>query len=348
MLMPSLRYLGFCFIIVFFNLDLFAQDELPQTSGFGGYFLTMPGVFFVQSNLIVSGAPLLGDVGNTRIASMLNTPESQAVAALPIAGELNYTFSKSRTQLFFGNRLVDIIRLDAILGLGIRQELGKGGILVANILITPLELKYWSDPFIEGEDRTPTSLDFPGFRVRWGRIFQTNFEVTFTARQYQYADEKSGQWLVEQGRMNQSEIASLYRNGEFLEVIAGYKIKLGPHQLQPLFRFSSSNHKGSAIANKRSTILLDHIFRSPKMVLNTKVFVIKRKADDIHPVFNEIIESNGYGFAIGAIFPVTLFNSANWNFTVGGEYARENVNIDFYTSRIAAFTVGLIWRIKAN
>lgn len=103
------RYIGLFLIIVSFAHDLFAQDELPQTSGFGGYFLTMPGAFFVQSNLIVSGAPLLGDVGNPRIASIFDTPESRAVAVLPIAGELNYTFSKSRTQLFFGNRLVDIV-----------------------------------------------------------------------------------------------------------------------------------------------------------------------------------------------------------------------------------------------
>jgi len=102
--MPHWRYIGFFFIIIFFALDLFAQDELPQTSGFSGHFATMPGVFFVQSNLIVSGAPLLGDVGNPRIASIFDTPESQAAAALIIAGELNYTFSKSRTQLFYRQR----------------------------------------------------------------------------------------------------------------------------------------------------------------------------------------------------------------------------------------------------
>ena len=342
------RYIGLFFIIVSFAHDLFAQDELPQTSGFRGYFLTMPGVFFVQSNLIVSGAPLLGDVGNSPIASIYDTPESQAVAALVIAGELNYTFSKSRTQLFFGNRLFDIIRLDAILALGIRQELGKGGILSASILITPLKLKYWSDPFIEGEERTPTPLDFPGFRVRWGRIFQTNFEVTLTARRYQFADERSGEWLVGQGRLNPEELALLNRNGEFLEVIAGYKIKLGQHELQPLLRYSSSKQKGSAIANKRSSIILDYIYRSPKMVLDAKIIYKKREADDIHPVFDEKANSNGYGFVIGAAFPVTLFNSPNWNFTVGGEYARENFNIDFYTSRLAALTAGLLWRKKAN
>jgi hypothetical protein len=346
--MPHWRYIGLFFIILSFTFDLFAQDELPQTSGFRGHVLTMPGVFFVQSNLIVSGAPLLGDVGNPRIASIFDTPESQAVAALPIAGELNYTFSKSRTQIFFGNRLVDIIRLDGILGFGIRQELGKGGILVANILITPLELNYWSDPFIEGEDRTPTPLNLPGFRVRWGRIFQTNFEITLSARQYKYADERSGEWLMEQGRLNPDELASLNRNGEMLEVILGYKIKMRQHQLQPAFRYNSNNHNGSAIANKRSTILLDYTFRSSKMALNTKMIYTKREADHIHPVFSEKGNSNGYGFVIGAVFPVTLFNSENWNFTIGGEYARENFNIDFYTSRIAALTAGLLWRKKTK
>ena len=192
-----------------------------------------------------------------------------------------------------------------------------------------MELKYWSDPFIEGENRTPTPLDFPGFRLRWGRIFQTNFEVTLTARKYQFTDERSGEWLVEQGRLNPEELASLNRNGEFLEVIAGYKIKPGQHQLQPMFRYSSSNQKGRAIANNRSSIILDYIYRSPKMVLDARKIYKKREADHIHPVFDEKANSNGYGFVIGAAFPVILFNSPNWNFTVGGEYTRENFNIDF-------------------
>lgn len=346
----SKQYLGYatalCFIILVQNVGLRAQDHIPETSGFSGYALAIPGVFFVQSNLLVSGAPLLKDVGTKQIESIYQAPESRAVPALPISGEINYTFRKSRTQFFFGNRLVDIIRLDAIFGLGVRQELGRGGILVANVLITPLELKYWSDPYIEGEERSATNLNFPGFRVRWGRIFQTNFEITMTARKYKYENERSGEWLVDQGRLTTFELASLIRNGNFLEALARYKIMLKQHRLQPVFRYASHNHQGGAVASRQSSILLEYFYSSSKMLLNAKLIYGKRKANDIHPVYDTRLNTTGYGFAIGTAIPVTIFNSSSWNLTMGGQFLRENANIDFYTTRIAAVTAGLIWRPK--
>ena len=147
-----------------------AQDQIPETSGFSGYVLVIPGVFVVSNSLLASGAPLLDDVGSKQITSIFAGPESNLAPVLPIAGELNYTFGKSRTQLFFGNKFEDIIRLDVAYGLGVRQDIGDAGILAANFLITPLELKFWSDPYIEGEDRVKTALNFPGFRIRWGRV----------------------------------------------------------------------------------------------------------------------------------------------------------------------------------
>jgi hypothetical protein len=192
-----------------------AQDVIPQTSGFSGYVLVIPGVFVISNSLLASGAPLLDDVGSIQISSILASPESNAAPAMPVAGELNYTFSKSRTQLFFGNKFEDIIRLDVAYSLGVLQEIGNAGILVANFLFTPLQLKFWSDPYIEGVDRVKTELNFPGFRIRWRRIFQTGLELTVIARQYRHADERSGEWLVSQGRLDASDIPLLNRDGEF-------------------------------------------------------------------------------------------------------------------------------------
>ena len=39
-----------------------ALDQIPETSGFSGFFLAAPGAFAVSSNLIYGGAPLLDDV----------------------------------------------------------------------------------------------------------------------------------------------------------------------------------------------------------------------------------------------------------------------------------------------
>jgi len=336
-----------CLVILFSVNDLHAQDKLPQTSGFSGYVLAIPGVFFVEHSLISTGAPLLSDVGTKGIASIFESPESNTAAAFPIA-ELNYTFSNSRTQLFLGPGIEDILRLDVAFRLGVRQELGNGGNLTANIIFTPLQLKYWSDPYIEGEDRVPTPLNFPGFRIKWGSMFQTGFEISVIARQFRHEDERSGEWLVGQGRLNADQVPSLNRDGEFIRIKASHKFKLRQHRLEPIFRYTFHNHQGNAVANKQQSILLDYIYLSPKMIFDAKFIYGKRKADEVHPIYNKTLKADRYGFGLAAIFPITLFNSANWSFIISGEYARENANIDFFNARIAALNAGLMWRHKRD
>jgi Protein of unknown function (DUF2860) len=321
-----------------------AQDQIPETSGFSGYVLVIPGVFVVSNSLLASGAPLLDDVGSKQITSIFVSPESNSAPVLPVAVELNYTFGKSKTQLFFGNKFEDILRLDVAFGLGVRQDIGDAGILVANFLFTPLELKFWSDPYIEGEDRVKTELNFPGFRIRWGRIFQTGLEVTATARQYRHEDERSGEWLVGQGRLNANQVPLLNRDGEFLRFKALYKIKLKQHRLEPAFRYTLHNHQGKAVANNQLSFLVDYIYLSPKMVLDAKIIYGKRKANAIHPVYNDILEADRMGVALAALFPVNLFKSKGWNILVSAEYVNENANIDFYDSNLTGFNVGLMWR----
>ena len=342
------RVAGLIACALFLTSKLVGQDQIPETTGFGGHFVTMPGIYFVKSNVVVSGAPLLGDVGNYSIPSLEEVAETQTVAALPIAGEINYTFGRSKTQLYFGNRLIDIIRLDGVLAIGIRQEIGEAGILAASFLVTPFKLDFWSDPFVENIERIPTAVNLPGVRIRWGNILQTGLELTFSARKFKYDHEKSGQWLVEQGRLNKEDLLRLSRNGETFRILGTYKINLGQHYLQPGFRYNWNNHDGSGIANKRVTLLVGHGYKSPKLVLNTKLYFVRRKTNDIHPVFNRKITSNGFGCAVGALFPIKFFSSSNWSITLGGELVKEDFNTNFYSSTIGALTGGLLWRFSTR
>ena len=83
-------------------------------------------------------------MSNARIDSIFASPQSQTVPALLVAAELNYTFASTRTQLFIGNRLEDILRFDIAVGLGARQELPDGSIIAASVLTTPLDLEVWA------------------------------------------------------------------------------------------------------------------------------------------------------------------------------------------------------------
>ena len=321
-------------------------DNIPETSGFSGFFLVAPGYFNVESNLIVTGAPLLKDVGEAQIESIFAQPSSQSAPAFIVGGELNYTFASTRTQLFFGNRLEDILRLDIAFGLGVRQELPDESILAASFLFTPLQLKFWSDPYIEGEDRKGTDLNFPGFRLRWGRILGTGLELTVTDRFYRFDEEKSGDWLIGEARLDPNQQPSLNRDGDILILQALYRIDKRPHRFEPAIRYVNDDHNGAAIANKGFTLQVTYLYLSPKVVLDANVVYGKRKADEAHPVYGEVLDADRVGAAVTAFIPVTLFEKRGFSVFVGGEVFQENANIDFFDSRVSSISVGVIWRYR--
>jgi hypothetical protein len=321
-----------------------AVDSIPTTSGFSGFVLVGPGYFNVETNLIVTGSPLLDDVSNASIDSIFASPQSQTVPALLVGAELNYTFASTRTQLFFGNRLEDILRLDLAVGLGARQELPDGSIIAASVLTTPLDLKVWADPYVEGEDRTRTELDFPGVRLRWGRILNTGLELTATAREYRHDEEHSGDWLVGQGRLTPDQQPLLDRDGDILTLQALYRIDVAQHRFEPAIRYIDDDHDGAALAKKGYALKLTYLFRSPKVVLDANVLYGTREADEIHPIYGKVLDTDRWGAALSAFIPIKAFKSSRLSVFITGEIFQENANIDFYDARVASLSAGLVWR----
>jgi len=338
-----LPWLVFC-LVVATPYSAIGQDNIPTTTGFSGYFLIGPGVFSVRSNLLVTGPPLVGEAGKNEIASIHQSPQSKKVAAFPLAGEIHYTFSKSRTQLFFGNKLEDILRLDVPYGLGARQLLPDSSILALSVLITPLELKFWEDPYIENEERIRTGLSFPGVRLRWGRILKTGLELTATTRWYQHDEEKSGDWLISEGRLDPDLLPLLNRDGRVTRVQVLYRIDLKGHRFEPAFRFIDDNHDGKAMARKGYGMRLTYLYLSPKIVLDANLAYGKRNGQAIHPVYNEYLDANRYGAAISAFIPIKIGKSKYWNIWASAEFFSEDSNIDFFDSSFGTVMGGLLWR----
>jgi len=335
---------AFALLMVIAGSPALAQDDIPTTSGFSGFFLFGVGYVTVESNLIVTGAPLVGDVGSPTIESIFAKPPSGSAAAVPAVGELNYTFAGTRTQLFFGNRLEDVLRLDVVFGLGARQELPDSSILAASFLVTPAQLKLWSDPYIEGEDRKRTELNFPGFRLRWGRILKTGLELTVTDRFYSFDDEKSGDWLIGQGRLDPDQQSLLDRDGYVLRLKALYRIDVGGHRFEPALRYVRDKHKGAAIANSGVSLQLTYLYRSPKIVLDANLALGQREAEEAHPVYGKVLDTDRIGAAFTAFIPVRLFKGGVLSVWASAELFKENANIDFFESSAGSVMAGLAWR----
>lgn len=322
-----------------------AADSIPQESGFGGFFIVAPGVFDISSNLLYGGAPLLDDVANTQIESIFDAPSSQSAAALLTAGELNYTFSSTRTQLYFGNRLEDLLRLDVLFGLGVRQELPDKSIMALSALMTPTDLKVWSDPYVEGEDRVKTDLDQPGARFRWGRMFKTGLEFTAQYRRYEHDQELSGRWLIDEGRLDPADRPLLDRDGDIWKAQFLYRIKSGQrHVFEPVLRYTNWDLDGAAMAHAGPAAQLTYLYLTKKLVLDANVIYLTYEADRVHPVYGQVLTADRYALGLTAFYD--LFNAKRWRALASIDFVREDANIDFFDSRVSAFYVGVIWRFQ--
>jgi len=322
---------------------LAAVDDIPETSGFSGFFLTGPAYFNVESNLIVDGAPLLDDVGNTQIESIFDSPSAQTAPAWFLAGELNYTFATTRTQIFFGNRLEDILRLDLTYGIGVRHELPDDSILALSVVATPLEMKVWSDPYVEGVDRVPTDRNKPGLRLRWGRMFKTGLEFTATYREVRHDQERSGEFLVGEGRLDPALQPLLSRSGNSLALQFLYRVRVKKrHVFEPSIRYTDLDLDGAAMRSTAYALRLTYLYLTPKLVVDANLVLGTHEADETHPVYGKVKEGDRRGGAVAAFYD--LFNKKRLRAYAMVEYFKEDANIDFFDSRVSAFSIGVLWR----
>ena len=345
MLKNSILWISLLVVALGFNPAL-AADSIPLTSGFRGFVLFGPGYFNVKSNLVVKGPPLLGDIGNTRINSLNSSANSQNAAAFAAVGELNYTFAGTGTQVFLGNRLEDVLRLDLAFGLGVRQDIGNGGVIAASVLTTPTELEVWTDPYVEDQDRISTKVDRPGFRLRWGRILNTGLELTLTERDQKYTAENSGDWLIDEGRLDPADQPLLNREGESWQGQALYRIDTANkrHRFEPAIRYNKDDHDGAAIANQGPTLKLTYLYMTPRIVIDANAVLGSREADAVHPVYGQTLDWNRYGASLSAFVPIKLGNKNRWRAFVAVEYFRDDANINFFDTHVASILAGLVWR----
>jgi len=343
---PSLPRLATAITIVLLGAApaLPAQDAIPRTSGVGGIGVFALAVYSGRTNFFASGPPLLGAITRPVITSVFAAPEQLKAPGFLAGGELNYTFANSRTQLYLGGALEDVAQFDVAIQLGVRQELPDKSILQVNGIVTPFPARLWVDPYVEGVVRDFEAANFPGFRVSWRHILGTGLELTFTDRFFVFDAEQSGQWLVDQGRLEPGDVDLLDRNGDNLSFQAAYRIRTGRHRFEPSVTYVRDNRDGAAVANDGFGARLNYRYLNPKIALDANIAYGQRDHFAIHPIYGERISRDRVGASLTAAIPIEVLGSKKWNLWSTLEYISETANVDFFEQRITAVTLGVGWR----
>ena len=170
-----------------------ALEPIPVESGFSGFIRPSVGYIKYKSNMVAS---FLGyRLSDTKINSLTDSPNTQsnAIALVPFA--LQYTFASTRTQLFVGTDLRDLVRMDMSQQFGVKQEIGRFGMLQGGFLFSGIPAKVWKDPYVVDRRRKDTTRLSNGARLVWDRIFNSNFLLI---QQHQLFVVLSYMWTIQQ------------------------------------------------------------------------------------------------------------------------------------------------------
>ncbi len=325
------------------GIPALAIEPIPQQSGFGGYVQPAVGYLKIKSNMVAKVASF--DLSDQRINSIFDEPSSESEAVVTLPFEINYTFAGTRTQLFLGTQLINLLRFDFTQQLGARQEIGSLGVLQGGLLFSGIPSKVWKDPYVQGQNREDTTRTSTGARLVWDRIFGSAFQAQYTYRNVDISSEKSGQFLG----LSSAASDRLRRDGDIHEASVLYRFKFGErHGLTPELILGYEDREGDARTNESIGTQLTYTYRGDPISLVLNGSYSYADYDKKNPIYNKTQEDDSYGVG-GTVFYKnpwgwSLFGSKPMNFFVTGAYYYNDSNIDFYKEEVVLGAAGVLFR----
>jgi hypothetical protein len=321
----------------------FALDPISQQSGFSGYIQPGVGYLSIESNTVAK--VLSFDLSDKRINDLDEEPDSESTAIFTAPFKLAYTFAGTRTEIFLGTEVGDLLSFDTAQQLGVKQGIGSLGVLQAGLLFSG-NVRVWKDPFVTGQNRDDTSRQNVGGQLVWDKIFGSNLELEYSVRKVDIGSEKSGEFLG----LTNSEQDRLDRNGTVHRASAGYAFKFGRNTLTPQVSIFSEDLDGEAMANTGVDVQLTYLYDGDPITLVLNGYVGQADFDKSNPVFDKTREDDRYGASATVYYKNPwgwgLLGSEPMRFFVTGAYYAVDSNIDFYNQEAILGMGGVAFRWK--
>lgn len=320
-----------------------ALDPIPMESGFSGFVRPSIGYLNYKSNMVAS---FLGyDLSEKKTNSLRDTPDSESSTLAMVPFSLRYTFASTRTQLFLGTDLTDLIRFDFTQQLGVKQEIGRFGLLQGGVLFSGVPAKVWKDPYVVDKNRDDTNRTSNGGRLVWDRIFGSQLQLRYTYRKIDIDSEKSGDFLG----LSSNDKNRLKRDGDRHTGEVWYRFNFGKnHNLAPAFFYTRDDRDGDAMASDGYNFQLTYAYIGDPFVVTINGLIGEADYDKRNPIYDKTQDDDNYGLQ-GSIYYKnpwnwSLFGSNPMNFFAGVAYAYTNSNIDFYDQEAVMVNGGVFFK----
>jgi Protein of unknown function (DUF2860) len=282
-----------------------ARDNVPETTGFSGNVLFAAGYLDLE-NSYVAGNRLI-DVKNNTISGY-GSPSGESDVYPFLTGEVDYTFA-NRRQVFFGNDLEDLVTLDAVQKLGVRQQWDSVGVMGVSLLLSGIPGEVWEDPYLLNTPRNDTDRDSTGLQFDWYRILDSNFYSSVSFRDIDIDNEQSGVQFCN------GDIActnALRRDGDDTRLTFGYRARQGSSIWVPELTIGEDDRDGNAVSRDVMGLKLSYSYLGEVWTPVASVAYLDYEYDQLNPVFNQRTDADG--FAVSAsLFRKLEWGDGNWS-----------------------------------
>ncbi len=332
------------FVLTVWGSAAFAIERIPKESGSSG-FVNIGGAYLdVKSNMVAGNS--LADISKDSISSIFDGPDSESDFIPLFNFEFRYTFADSRTQIYLGNLLEDLLRFDTSAQAGVRQEMADSSIVGASFVFSSLPTEVWEDPYVQNQPREETDRSSQGLRLTWAKILATDLEMQYTWRKIEIDDELSGT-LGGLG-LSPAERALLDREGNHhkAELLYAWKFDGDKQYFVPGFEYHKFDLDGDAMANDRYGIQLTYGYDGDQFSVVANAIYGSADYDSRNPIYNKEREDDIYGGTLTGFWHRPFGTPEGWNLVASGGFYEVESDIDFYDSEVSLFSLSVLYRFK--
>ncbi len=328
------------FLCVFASTAYAQPGGIPQESGFSGFVNGGAGLWRVEDNMVKRIGYF--KIGDSNISSTDDKPRSEYSVSPILNFNLRYTFASTRTQIFLGNQLEDLLRFDSATLLGVRQELPDQSIIGVSYIFSALVTEVYKDPYDTNGSRNGTDRNINGVRLSYDKILSTDLSFQYTYRNIDIEAERSGSAL---GLPN-SQADRLIRDGDQHDVEFLYRYVLEDggmkHTFIPSFKYSRFDLDGDAMSNNAILFNLNYRYDVEQFAFVVNGYYGYADYDKSNPIYNKTRNDNRYGFGLIGFYK-HIFGVTDLHLTANATINRQDSNIDFYDSEVDLYFVSLLY-----
>jgi hypothetical protein len=314
-----------------------ALEPIPKQDGFSGVIGAGANYFNFESNDIAKIAGV--EVSDARAGLLTEEPESEDSVLPALNFDLRYTLGSSQTQFFLANTLFDLVKLDSFTELGVRQQFSDRSILSVGVVFSGL-VEVYSDPYLQGTDRTETDRTATGVRLVYDKIMGTGFGLEVMARKIDIDQERSGASLP----LTPAQRGLLDRNATETSVGVQYTFMIDKDQsFIPAVSFINYDADGDAMKNQRFQIEATYVFRSQVFDFALNAMFASASYDETNPVFNKEEEDTVYGVFAKGVYK-NLLDVSGLDLVGQAGYEVKDADIDFLNSQATLAGLSLQYR----